>query len=392
VREVASGTRCLDWVVPDEWTVRGARLLGPEGEVLADYAVNNLHLVGYSVPVQGEFSLEELQPHLHSRPQQPEAIPYVTSYYERNWGFCLADRVRQGLKPGRYRVEIDTSLEPGHLTYGEWILPGETEEELFFSTYICHPSMANNELSGPVVATWLARWLAGLPRLRHTIRLVLVPETVGSIVYLSRHLRELQERVKAGFVLTCMGDERAYSHVESRTGDTLADRVARHVLGHLHPEYVRYDYRQRGSDERNYCWPGVDLPVCSVMRTKYGRYPEYHTSLDDLSVITAEGLAGSLRMMQLMVRALEGNRIYRSTVLGEPQLGRRDLYPGLSHRDHAFPARLLVNVMVFSDGKTDLLAVAERVRKPIWQVLEAVETLVGAGLLEEVVTNAGGVG
>jgi aminopeptidase-like protein len=389
IHEVPSGTKCLDWVVPDEWNIRGAKLIGPDGEVIADFAVNNLHVVGYSEPVDVTLSLEELEGHLHSLPKQPTAIPYVTSYYQRTWGFCLAHEVREKLKPGQYRAVIDATLEPGSLTYGELILPGESEKEVFFSTYVCHPSMGNNELSGPVVSTWLARYLRARELRRHTVRMVFVPETIGSIVYLSRHLEQLKRQVVAGYVVSCVGDERVYSYVASRAGDTLADRVAKHVLGHRHPDYLSYSYLRRGSDERNYCWPGVDLPVCSVMRSKYGAYPEYHTSLDDLTLISEAGMRGALENLVACFECLEGCRTYRTTVIGEPQMGRRHLYPTTSMKDARTPSvRRMVDVLAYSDGRLDLLGIAEVLGVPMGEIVGEVQVLVREGLLEEVMERA----
>lgn len=384
IHEVPTGTKCLDWEVPQEWNIEGAQLIGPDGEVVADFAVNNLHVVGYSEPVDLELSLEELQPHLHSLPKQPDAIPYVTSYYRRTWGFCLSQQVRDGLKPGTYRAVIRTSLTDGSLSYGEWILPGESGKEVFLSTYVCHPSLANNELSGPVVTTWLARYMKSREWRRHTLRVIFIPETIGSIVYLSRHLEELKARVSAGYVVSCVGDDRAYSYLASRHGNTLADRVARHVLGHLQPDYVSYTYLKRGSDERNYCWPGVDLPMCSVMRTKYGMYPEYHNSLDDLDVITESGLEGAYEALARCLDCLEECQTYRTTVLGEPQMGRRNLYPSTSIKQGAYAARGLVDILVYCDGQTDLLTVAETLGRPLWEIVESVKILVREGLLEPV--------
>ncbi len=218
IHEVPSGTRAFDWTVPNEWTIRDAKLIGPSGDVIVDYANSNLHVIGYSTPVDLEVSLEDLQERLHSIPEQPDAIPFVTSYYHPTWGLCLADRVRRELKPGTYRVVIDSDLKPGSLSYGELILPGESADEIFLSTYVCHPSLANNELSGPMVATGLARWLMQLPNRHYTYRFAFTPESIGAIVYSSRNLTTLKDNVIAGFQLTCIGDDRAYTYLASRTG------------------------------------------------------------------------------------------------------------------------------------------------------------------------------
>lgn len=380
IHEVPSGTPCLDWQVPDEWNVTYARLTGPGGEVVADFQDHNLHVVGYSEPVNVELELEELQPHLHSMPRQPEAIPYITSYYKRNWGFCISEERRQRLKPGKYHAEIRSTLEKGSLTYGELILPGDTEEEIFLSTYVCHPSMANNELSGPVVTTWLARHFRDQPR-RHTFRILFIPETIGSILYLSRHLEHLKRHVKAGFVISCVGDDRTYSYLPSRLGGSLADKVATHVLDHLHPGYDKYTYLQRGSDERNYCWPGVDLPMCSIMRSKYGTYPEYHTSLDDLSLISESGLQGAFDALKTAIECLERNLRYVTSSIGEPQLSKRQLYPTLSQKQTHASARMLVDILAYCDGHHDLVDIANLLGKPAWELFEAVQTLLAGNLL-----------
>lgn len=247
IYEVPTGTVCYDWVIPKEWNVRDAYIIDPEGNKIVDFKENNLHLVGYSIPVDSLFTLEELQEHLHSLPDQPEAIPYITSYYKAYWGFCLSHHQRQTLKKGNYRVKIDTELKNGSLSYGELIIPGQSSQEIFLSSYICHPSMANNELSGPCLLTYLARWIASLSERRYTYRIIFIPETIGSIMYISKHLDELKENVKAGFIVTCIGDERSYSYLPSRAGDTLSDKAALHALSHIDPNFKRYSYLNRGA-------------------------------------------------------------------------------------------------------------------------------------------------
>jgi aminopeptidase-like protein len=386
IHEVPSGTQVFDWTVPDEWNIRSARLVGPGGETIVDFADNNLHVVGYSEPIDVELTLSELQVHLHSLPDLPDAIPYVTSYYKRAWGFCLPDRVRAALSDGSYRAIIDSTLEPGNLTYGELRLRGSTSEEVLLSTYVCHPSMANNELSGPAVTTWLAKWLVGLPR-RYSYRVVFIPETIGSLTYMSTNLQEMKARMVAGFNLTCVGDDRCFSYVPSRSGNTLADRAATHVLKHLAPGYVHYSFLDRGSDERQYCAPGIDLPVCSVMRSKYAEYPEYHTSLDNLDVVTAQGLGASYQAYRRILECLEANATLESTTLGEPQLGRRGLYPTTSTKESGLRVRRMMNVLAYSDGEHDLLGIAELIDVPMWELLEIVETLVAQGILTHSVND-----
>lgn len=388
VHEVASGTQCFDWTVPPEWNIRGAYIAGPDGAKIVDFKDSNLHVVGYSVPVDATMPLEELQPHLHSLPDQPRAVPYVTSYYREDWGFCLAHETRESLAPGDYRVVIDSTLAPGSLSYGELILPGDSDEEIFLSTYVCHPSLANNELSGPVVATYLGKWLQGLERRRYTYRIAFVPETIGAIVYLSRNLETMKARVRAGFMVTCVGDDRSHSYLPSRAGDTLADRVALHVLGHIAPGFTRHSYLARGSDERQYCSPGVDLPVASVMRTKYADYPEYHTSLDDLSMIPPAGLYGGFNALRRCIESLEADRVYRATVLGEPQLRRHglDSAPRPDGRKADFAA--MWNLIAYCDGTRGLLEIAGIIGEPAWELGPIAATLVDKGLLEE--TGAGG--
>ena len=381
IHEVPTGTKVFDWTVPREWNIRDAYIANEAGERIVDFRDSNLHVVGYSVTVDETLTLAQLQRHLYSIEAQPDAIPYVTSYYQERWGFCLAHRQRTELAEGTYRAIIDSDLTEGSLTYGELLIPGEVDHEVLLSTNICHPSMANNELSGPVVTTWLAKWLAALPR-RYSYRIVFIPETIGSLTYLSLHLEELRRKVIAGFNVVCVGDERAFSSLPSRQGDTLADRAALAVLCDEHPEFARYSYLDRGSDERQYCSPGADLPVASVMRSMYRMYPEYHTSLDDLTLVTPAGLQGGFEALRDCLELIERNRVYRATCVGEPQLGRRGLFPTVGTRGTERRARIMLDVLAYADGTRDLIDISRTIKVPPRELYPVVDLLADAGLLQ----------
>jgi aminopeptidase-like protein len=383
VHEVPSGTPAFDWTVPDEWNVRSARLVGPDGTVIADLDACNLHVVGYSSPVDVHLELDELQQHLHSLPDQPTAVPYVTSYYSRNWGFCLRHDVRERLQPGTYHAVIDSTLEPGHLTYGEVILPGASEDEVFVSTYVCHPSMANNELSGPVVTAALARWVAQLPNRHYTYRFAFAPETIGALTYASRNLEALRSRVVAAFNLTCIGDDRAYTYLASREGNLRVDRIAKRVL-QGRENVVEYSYLMRGSDERHYCAPGIDLPMISLMRSRYADYPEYHTSLDDLEhVVTPTGLQGGLDVVRECIDVLEAEQVLVATQLGEPQLGRRGLYHQIMGKAVHDEILLRTHILSYADGRHSIADMAQLFDVPVDTLRVMVDELKEHDLIRE---------
>lgn len=382
--EVATGTEVFDWTVPKEWKIREAYIEDEQKERIIDYKDSNLYVVGYSAPVDRWVDLEELKQYIYVQQGQPDAVPYVTSYYKERYGFCMSERQREQLKPGRYHMVIDSELFDGSLSYGELIIPGRSKKEILISTYVCHPSMANNELSGPVLAVALAKHILQQKDRKYTYRFIWIPETIGSITYLSGHLEQMKTNTVAGFVLSCVGDDRTYSYVPTRDGHTLADRVAQNVLSFHFPEYKRYTFLDRGSDERQYNAPGVALPVCVVCRSKYGEYPEYHTSLDDMSLISPKGLEGALEVYVRMLEALEYNGFYRMKCLCEPQLGKRGLYPNVSQKGSYDAVKSMVNFIAYADGRKDLLEISDVIGVPVRELIPIIKKLLEADLLEEI--------
>lgn len=384
IHQVASGTSAFDWAVPDEWTINEAYIDDENGQRVLSLVDNNLHVLGYSTPVDKVVTREELDDYLYSLPDQPNAIPYVTSYYERKFGFCMTQEQRDSLSQGPFHIFIDSRIEPGFMNYGEVYIPGASEKEVLFSTYICHPSMANNELSGPVVALALAKHLSTRNDLRYSYRFVFTVETIGSIYYISKHLKELQANVVAGWVLTCMGDDRTYSFIPSRHGNTLTDRVSRKVLRELNSDFTEYTWLDRGSDERQFCSPGVDLPVASIMRSKYEEYPEYHTSLDNLDVISPNGLQGSYNALERAIQILESNNKWKILTKCEPQLGKRGLYPNTSTKNAIDLIRNQMNVISYLDGENDVIEISEKCKIDYRETLKIIEMLNHANLVERI--------
>ena len=383
VQSVPSDTKVFDWTVPKEWRVREAYIITPDGKKICDFSKNNLHLLGYSVPFEGSLKLNELKKQLYTLPEQPNAIPYVTSYYKKRWGFCLSQNEFDSLEEGNYKIKIDSELFNGKLNYGELIIPGKSQKEVFLSTYICHPSMANNELSGPTVLTFLAKWINNLKEKEYTYRIIFIPETIGSITYLSINHKEMKKNIFAGFNVSCIGDERAYSYLPSRNGKTISDEVAKHVLNWIDPNFKKYTWLDRGSDERQYCAPGIDLPIASILRTKWLEYPEYHTSLDNLEdVVTPKGLDGGYWAIRKSLELIERNKKFKVTVLGEPQMSKRNLYPTLSTKN-INNKKHMMDLISMCDGNTSLLKIANTLNVPAWDLYEIVDKLKFYNLIEE---------
>ncbi|PZT48516.1 aminopeptidase [Helicobacter valdiviensis] len=389
IHEVASGTKAYDWTIPKEWNVKDAYILTPNGEKICDFKENNLHLVGYSTPQNLELDFNELKTHLYSLENQENAIPYITSYYKEYWGFCLQDSLKKELEhkyknsKEKFEIVIDSTLENGFLSYGEILIKGKSEKEIILSTYICHPQMANNETSGICIATYLAKYLLE-KTCYYTYRILFLPETIGAIYYLSTHLKQMQQNCIAGFVLTCLGDNNQYSFVTSQNGNNLADRCTRHILKNYYKDYKEYSYLERGSDERQYCAPGVDLPFCTLSRTKFGEYEEYHTSLDNLDFISKEGLEGGFNFVKKILETLEINKIYQNKILCEPQLGKYGLYPTLSTKESIKKIKDMRNLLMYCDGKRDLLEIAEICGFSLLEMKDSLKKFIELGLIEEV--------
>ena len=389
LHEVPTGTQVFDWTVPKEWNIRDAWIKNSKGEKILDFAKSNLHVMGYSIPVNQKVTLEELLPLIHTQPDQPDAIPYVTSYYKERYGFCMSQLQKDTLQEDTYHISIDSDLKDGSLTYGEILIPSTEghKDEIFLSTYVCHPSMANNELSGPAVTIYLAKWLWEKKHRRYNYRIIFIPETIGAITYLSQHLPEMKKNIRAGFNISCVGDDRTYSYVASRYGNTLADKVAKNVLSFHYPEYKQYSFLQRGSDERQYNAPGIDLPVCAVCRSKYVEYPEYHTSKDNMGLISPTGLQGAYEVYRDMIEALEYNHKYRIQCLGEPQLGKRGLYPTVSQKGQHDLVAALTDFIAYADGTNDLIDISNMIGVPTKDVIPIVRQLLKTDLLEKSVVN-----
>jgi aminopeptidase-like protein len=382
LHEVPSGNHVFDWIVPMEWNIRDAYIKNPTGQRVVDFRRSNLHVLNYSVPIHQTMSFAELRPHLFTLPETPDWIPYRTSYYRETWGFCLSHRQLEAMTDEEYEVCIDSTLESGHLTYGEYRIQGATDDEVLISSHSCHPSLCNDNLSGMATAAGLARLLSAAS-LHYSYRFLWVPGTIGSITWLARNEAVLP-RIKHGLVLSCLGDDGPFNYKRSRRGHADVDRAVEHVLRHSEHDFEVVDFTPYGYDERQYCSPGINLPVGCFMRTPNGRYPQYHTSADDLNLITPAALGESLQQLLRVIQIFEKNGYYMNlNPKCEPQLGRRGLYRQMGGvKDASAREMAMLWVLNLSDGRHDLLDIATRSGIPFEQISLAVDALDSCGLLE----------
>jgi len=365
IKSFKSQKKVFDWTIPNEWMVNDAYILTPDNKKICSFKKNNLHLVGYSQAIKKKINLKELQHNLYSLPKQPSAIPYITSYYENTWGFCISHNERKKLKKGIYQIVIDTKFKNGKLNYGEIFFKGSLKKEIFFSTYICHPSMANDEISGMVVAIFLANYIQRKNR-KYSYRFLFNPETIGSIAYLHKNIKHLKNEMLAGYVLSCVGDERCFSFLPSKYGNTPSDKIAKKILNKMKTKKLTYDWNERGSDERQFCAPFVDLPVSSVMRSKYMEYPEYHTSLDKIgTVVTNKGLIQSINFYKKVIDSFENLYFPVATKICEPFMTKYKLYSTIKNKSsdsiNIISNSKIMNFLTWCDGNNSLDEIAEKI-------------------------------
>tara|TARA_R110002073_G_scaffold72537_1_gene177598 strand:- start:624300 stop:625568 length:1269 start_codon:yes stop_codon:yes gene_type:complete len=377
IHEVPSGTACFDWNVPPEWNVREAWVKDENDTIIVNFKVNNLHLLGYSEPFEGILTFDELKEHVYTLPKQPELIPYLTSYYSKRWGFCMSHNQFETLdKNGRYSIKIDSTLnEKGSMTYGDLVIKGKTRKEVLLTTYICHPSMASNELSGPLVTAFIYDQLKNKDNY-YSYRFVFAPETIGSICYLSKHGEHFKDKLEAGFVVTCVGDNDNFTYKKSRRGNSLVDRAVEIVLSQTEEKFNIVDFAPRGSDERQYCSPGFNLPVGSLMRTMYGEYPEYHTSGDNKEFISFAAMEKTIDKYLEVLTVIEKNKKYINLhPYCEPQLGKRGLYPSLSEKEKDLEIDAMMWILNFSDGQSDLIDIVKKSKVKYGSIIKVVDNL-----------------
>ena len=350
IKKINCGTKVFDWKIPDEWIVNDAYAIDPNGKKIFDYKKNNLRLMGYSVKTSVTLNLIQFRKKIFTSDKDKNAIPYVTSYYKKNWGFCASKKEKSNLKNGQYKIKIDTKFKKSSFKFGEIFKKGISKKEIIFSTYICHPSLANNEISGPVVAIFLSKFINKIKN-KFSYRFIFSSETVGTIGYINKNINNLKKNTLAGFILTCVGDERNYSFLPSKYGNTIADRVSKKILNKAKLKIKYYTWKDRGSDERQFCSPGVDLPFCSIMRSKYGEYKEYHTSMDQLdTVVTSKGLLQTINLYKKVIQEFERLDFPVCTKICEPFLTKYKLYPTISHMGIEKKTSNLLDYLSYSDG------------------------------------------
>lgn len=384
IHEVPTGTNVFDWVIPKEWNITDAYIIDPNGEKIIDFKKSNLHVMNYSVPIKAKMTLDELKPHLYTIPEKSDVIPYRISYYKENWGFCLSHNQFLNLKDGEYEVVIDSTLKEGSLTYGECFLPGETDDEILISCYTCHPSLCNDNLSGVVLSTFLAKTIAKINLRRYSYRFLFLPETIGAITWLSQNESKLSN-IKHGLVATCVGDPGCPTYKKSRNGNLIIDRAVTNVLKHSGEDYKIIDYFPPGSDERQYGSPGINLPVGSLMKTPYGDFAEYHTSADDLDFVQPKYLADSFSKYMKTFYILENNKSFVNLQpKGEPNLGKRGLYRNVSGQQDGYEAELtVISILNLSDGDNSLLDISERTGLDFGLIKRTTDRLIETKLVKE---------
>jgi len=389
IKEIPSGTQCFDWNVPPEWNVREAWIKDENGSTIVDFSINNLYLLGYSEPFEGLLTYDALKEHIYTLPEQPELIPYLTSYYSRRWGFCMSHNQFSKLDTSiKYEVKIGSELnENGSMTYADLVIKGKTDKEILFTTYICHPSMASNELSGPLVVAFIYDQLKD-KELYYTYRFIFAPETIGSIAYLSKNGEHLKQKLAGGFVVTCIGDKGDFTYKKSRKGETLADRAVQTILHQTEKKFNIVDFAPLGSDERQYCSPGFNLPVGSLMRTMYSEYPEYHTSADNKSFISFDAMEKSILKYLEVIELIEKNHFYKNLLPNcEPQLGKRGLYPTLSEKEKTIEVDAMMWVLNYTDGEHDLIDIIKKSKINYKIIIKVVEKLLSKGIIQSKCEN-----
>ena len=382
IHEVPSNTKVFDWTIPKEWNIHDAFVKDPKGEKIIDFNNSNLHVVSYSIPIHKKMSLQELKSHIHTLPKIPDVIPYLTSYYNEDWGFCMTHNDFIKLEEGEYEIMIDSTLENGSLTYGEFLKIGEVEDEFLISCYICHPSMCNDNLSGPVLATILGKYLKEI-KTKFSYRFLFIPETIGAITWLSKNEKSIH-KIKNGLIATCLGDSGIMTYKKTRNGDNEIDRISKYVLENSKQEFNIIDFLPIGSDERQFCSPAFNLPVGSLMRTMHGKFPEYHTSADNLDFVRAENLEDALIKYSGIIFILENNKKYINlNPKCEPQLGKRGLYRQLGGQKNSEEKELAMFwILNQSDGKNSLLDIAIKSKLDFYLIKQVSDELLEHDLLK----------